>query len=112
MAYPYPPALGFSNNMPIHILFIFAVAMPNWSQNRTEHFSFVYNPFHIRRSPSGVVRDISSATSQSVRSTVTAMTLQLDRRTLHGTVRAEDAAIGSLWPNQSCALSALMKEET
>ena len=35
------------------------------------------------------------------------MTLQLNRRTLHGTARAEDAAIASLWPNQSFALRAI-----
>src|SRR5260370_41897281 len=50
--------------------------------------------------------------SGSIRSTVTAVSLQLDRRTLGGTVRAEDTAIAGLWPNQSFALRAFIKKET
>ena len=49
--------------------------------------------------------------SQS-RSAVTAVTSQLDWRTLRGTVGAEDTAIAGLWPNQSLALLAFIEEET
>ncbi len=44
-------------------------------------------------------------------SAVTAMTPQLDWRTLLGTVGAEDAAIAGLWPHHCFALHALIEEE-
>ncbi len=50
--------------------------------------------------------------SQFPRSAVAAFTLQLDRRTLGGTVRAEDTAIAGLWPNQGFALHTFIKKET
>lgn len=50
--------------------------------------------------------------SQFLRSAVAAFTLRLDRRTLPGTVGAEDAAIAGFWANQSLALLAFIEEET
>ena len=39
------------------------------------------------------------------------MTMQLDRRTLRGTVGAEDAAIAGFWPYQRFALLTFVKKE-